>query len=566
MLTRPSAQRSVTKAFTLLELIVVIVILGILAALAIPTFSRVVKRSQDASTRTTLAATLRSARALMTFGDTDWGSAAGTTASETPYLASGLSAAGTLTGLPTTRDPELGELTYHVAPDDQGKPLTLVMALRSQSGGVCVGSTTLSSSSSVACDEVSATSAVTRHLAGALGTPAGGAASAPPSSPGAATAPGRPTSVTASVLDSTASVSWSAPASDGGAPLEDYVVTVRPSSGTTWTLPTPGPVTTLSVPGLVAGTSYTFTVVARNSVTASGASTPSNSITATVAAPAPQPVSVDAVTTSSVTIPIAAVAGATSYDLRYSGDTGGTWSEVNAIPAAQSGVTIAGLDPATRYVYEVRSSDGANTSAWSEPATFTTAAPDAPKVIYTSRFFDSFTETKVTNLNNRLTEDKSSNWQVWLGRMWVDTKYGAVYGELNWRNVGVVRTSAHDATILARDLDGEEAVVLRGSDKDNFILVGGTGSTGSFAITKVENGVYTTLMTAALPENSDVRVVARGSTISAYRVWAAGPAATPFATATTTFNLTDPGATYFGVSITNNGMGYGVTDFTFDKL
>ena len=55
------------KAFTLLELIVVIVILAILAAIAIPTFARVIDRTKDETAGITLASMARNAQALNGF-------------------------------------------------------------------------------------------------------------------------------------------------------------------------------------------------------------------------------------------------------------------------------------------------------------------------------------------------------------------------------------------------------------------------------------------------------------------------------------------------------------------
>lgn len=55
------------RAFTLLELIVVIVILGILAALAIPTFASVISKSETQGAKTAAEAVGRNAVALAAF-------------------------------------------------------------------------------------------------------------------------------------------------------------------------------------------------------------------------------------------------------------------------------------------------------------------------------------------------------------------------------------------------------------------------------------------------------------------------------------------------------------------
>src|SRR5205823_3891635 len=77
---------------------------------------------------------------------------------------------------------------------------------------------------------------------------------------GAATAPGVPTGVSAGAGDAQATVSWTAPAADGGSPITSYTVTS--SGGQTATVTT----TSATVTGLTNGTTYTFTVVATNAV------------------------------------------------------------------------------------------------------------------------------------------------------------------------------------------------------------------------------------------------------------------------------------------------------------
>jgi Pro-kumamolisin, activation domain/Fibronectin type III domain/PQQ-like domain len=96
---------------------------------------------------------------------------------------------------------------------------------------------------------------------------------------GPATVPGAPTGVSVSAGDASATVSWTAPASNGGSPITGYRVT--PYIGTTAQIPTTFSTTATSqtVAGLTNGTAYTFTVAAINSVGIGPESAPSNAVT-----------------------------------------------------------------------------------------------------------------------------------------------------------------------------------------------------------------------------------------------------------------------------------------------
>jgi len=105
-----------------------------------------------------------------------------------------------------------------------------------------------------------------------------GTASAASAAVTPATLPGAPSTVVATAGGAAASLTWVAPASDGGAAVTHYVIT--PYVGTTAQAPrTTGAVTSFDVTGLTVGTTYTFTVTATNRVGSGPASSPSNPVT-----------------------------------------------------------------------------------------------------------------------------------------------------------------------------------------------------------------------------------------------------------------------------------------------
>jgi hypothetical protein len=99
------------------------------------------------------------------------------------------------------------------------------------------------------------------------------ALSAPGLAAAGATVPDAPTGVVAVAGTAQAVVRFVAPLSDGGAAITGYTVSASPGSATATGASSP-----LTVTGLTAGTSYTFTVTATNSVGASVASGPSAAI------------------------------------------------------------------------------------------------------------------------------------------------------------------------------------------------------------------------------------------------------------------------------------------------
>ncbi|MBO2605581.1 fibronectin type III domain-containing protein [Shewanella algae] len=89
-----------------------------------------------------------------------------------------------------------------------------------------------------------------------------------------AVVPGAPTSVNAVASDASATVSFSAPASTGGAAISSYTVTSSPGG-----LTASGAGSPLTVSGLSNGTDYSFTVSASNTAGTGPTSSPSNTVT-----------------------------------------------------------------------------------------------------------------------------------------------------------------------------------------------------------------------------------------------------------------------------------------------
>jgi prepilin-type processing-associated H-X9-DG protein len=93
--------------------------------------------------------------------------------------------------------------------------------------------------------------------------------------------PFAPAAVSASVVDSTATVTWTAPSFDGGSPITAYTVTASPGGKS---VTVGGSSTVANVPGLAYGTSYTFTVAAANAIGGGPASAASNPVVPSPAA------------------------------------------------------------------------------------------------------------------------------------------------------------------------------------------------------------------------------------------------------------------------------------------
>ena len=207
-----------------------------------------------------------------------------------------------------------------------------------------------------------------------------GASAGLPSSPNSATVPDAPQSVSAAPGNGEASVSFGAPASDGGAAIISYTATASPGG-----LMASGAGSPILVTGLNNGTSYTFTVQATNSLGAGPASAASNAVTPQVGNPtAPQNV--------------AAVAGNGQAIVSFNPPAGDGGSPIaryvaNSNPdgltatGSSSPLTVSGLTNGRSYTFTVTATNTAFNSgpgATSNSVTPQATVPGAPQNVTAS--------------------------------------------------------------------------------------------------------------------------------------------------------------------------------------
>ena len=189
-------------------------------------------------------------------------------------------------------------------------------------------------------------------------------------------APGAPRSLTAQPGNQVASLTWTAPAKDGGSAILRYEVRHRESGGDygAWaTVPGEAGATSTVVRGLENGKSYEFQVRARNAIAAGEAATAS----ATLVESAPAAPTGLTATGGDEQIQLSwnAPSAGGSQILRYeyrSRRSGGSWSDWETTSATS--VTIGNLTNGDRYDFEVRAVNSVGEGA----AAATSGTPGTP--------------------------------------------------------------------------------------------------------------------------------------------------------------------------------------------
>ena len=194
-------------------------------------------------------------------------------------------------------------------------------------------------------------------------------------------APGAPTGATAAAGNTQATVTFTAPASNGGSAITGYTVTSSPAGGTDTNAGTTA--LTHTITGLTNGTPYTFTVVATNLIGTSGASTASNQITpSTIAAVSTNAASAIASTTATLNGTITSTGG---LSIIQSGFAYGTVANLSTVIAttslgSQTGAVsfsgnITGLSTTTTYYFRAYAVTSLGTTTGLINSFVTLAAP-----------------------------------------------------------------------------------------------------------------------------------------------------------------------------------------------
>lgn len=194
----------------------------------------------------------------------------------------------------------------------------------------------------------------------AVGT---GAASTASSSVTPATVPGAPTIGSAIASNAGATVTFTAPASNGGSAITGYTVTSLPAGGVESGFGAFGQNHSITVTGLTNGTAYTFTVKATNALGAGAASAASNSVTPATVPGAP---TIGAATAGNARATVTFAAPASNGGSAITGYT------ATSLPAggvdSNAGTTglshvITGLTNGTAYTFTVKATNAVGTSA-----------------------------------------------------------------------------------------------------------------------------------------------------------------------------------------------------------
>jgi hypothetical protein len=204
------------------------------------------------------------------------------------------------------------------------------------------------------------------------------------------TLPDAPTAVTGTPAATSMALSWTAPASNGGAAITDYVVQYSATGAGSWTTfsHSASTATSLTVTGLTNGSTYDFRVSATN---AAGTGAASSLFSGTVGSPSSPTLtaSVNQVTnnshtaTLSWTVPTFTGTGITDYLIEYKTAAAGSYTVFPHAASTATSATIANLVNGTTYYFRVAGKTSTLTGTYSNVGTATTTKPSDRLQCYT---------------------------------------------------------------------------------------------------------------------------------------------------------------------------------------
>jgi uncharacterized protein (TIGR02145 family) len=191
------------------------------------------------------------------------------------------------------------------------------------------------------------------------------------------TVPGPPTIGTATAGNAQATITFTAPGSNGGSPITGYTVTSSPG-GITAT----GSASPVTVTGLANGTAYTFTVTATNANGTGPASLASNSVTLSTPSTVPGPPTIGTATAGNAQATVIFTAPTSNGGSAITGYTvtsspGGIIATGSASP-----LTVTGLINGTAYTFTVTATNanGTGTASSASNSVTPSTVPGPPSI------------------------------------------------------------------------------------------------------------------------------------------------------------------------------------------
>ena len=256
-------------------------------------------------------------------------------------------------------------VSWAASADDGGSPIMGYHVSTTPGGENCA-----TSAAAVSCTMRNLTNGTTYTFdvtaVNAMGAGAAGAVTAMPVGP-----PGAPQMVRTTFGDGSSTVTWAAPASDGGSPITGYTVTANPGGATCSTTSA----TSCTLSGLTNGTPYTVNVTATN-VLGTGPSGTASVTPAWLPASPSQLVALSSPGGATLSWAAGSANGSviTGYMIAWSTD-GVTWTTVAITSGSATSYTVGGLNGGTAYTYEVSAINAIGTGSGAISASCVAGGP-----------------------------------------------------------------------------------------------------------------------------------------------------------------------------------------------